>query len=171
MTTAAAPSTPPPWRFFVAWALAGAVAVLGLLGLMTIGIVVLPVGVIALALLAVDRRARTGWAGALCGASLPFLYVGILNWGGPSTCTSSGVVRPGDGPVHCVEKWTPVPFLVVAVALVALGVGLQVAARRRARPPAAPELVPTTSTTATTATTADRPRPGSGSEPQRRSDR
>lgn len=106
---------------------------LGLLSMLSIGIFVLPVGVIAVGLLAAGLRSRSGWAGAVSGAGLPFLYVGLLNLGGPSTCAGSGVMRPGDPPYRCVEKWSPLPWLAIAAVLVGVGIVLHVAARRRAR--------------------------------------
>lgn len=108
------------WWWFAGWALVGAGAALGVLGAMTIGVVVLPVVAGAAVLLAARRGSGAGVAGLVVGAAVPLLYVAYLNRDGPGT-----VCRTTPGGSSCTDEWSPWPFLVVALVLVVVGFVLQ----------------------------------------------
>ena len=103
---------------FVAWTAVGAGACLALLTLLTIGPFVLVAVVAALAVL-IPRRDKVahGVTGLLSGAGLLLLYVAYLNRDGPGeVCRSSATQQ------SCTSEWSPSPWLVVGLVLVAGGV-------------------------------------------------
>ncbi len=100
------------------WVVVGAVLGFGMASLLTVGIFVLPVGV-ALAVIGARRPAlRTRAAGGmLAGVGLIALYIAWLNRGGPGTvCHYTATTT------ECGERWSPWPFVVVAVLLVLVSV-------------------------------------------------
>jgi uncharacterized membrane protein len=103
---------------FAAWTAVGAGACLALLTLLTIGVAVLVVVLIAGALLV--RRAGTmehGVTGLMSGAGLLALFIAYLNRHGPGEyCQTTATEQ------HCSTEWSPWPWLVVGVVLVAGGV-------------------------------------------------
>jgi hypothetical protein len=108
----------PGYRSFVAWTAVGAGACLALLTVLTIGPFVLVAVVAALALL-IPRRGRVeqGVTGLLSGAGLLLLYIAYLNRDGPGqVCRSSATEQT------CTSEWSPWPWLVVGLVLVADGV-------------------------------------------------
>ncbi len=107
----------PIWPFFL-WMLAGAGLVLGLLGILTIGIFVLPAAVaLAIALARWPRtRSRTA-AGLLSGLGLVPFFIAYQNRGGPGTvCVSTATSQ------SCTQEWSPWPWAGTGLALVAAGV-------------------------------------------------
>lgn len=128
-----APDTPPttPARYAAAtafWVLVGAMGAFGVAGLLTIGIFFLAgtavLMVLALAL-HIDRRPA---AAVLIGAGTIPLLLAWLNRSGPGT-----ICERTPTSISCGEQYNPWPFVAVAVALVALGAILVIAARKRAR--------------------------------------
>lgn len=122
------------WWWFIGWFGVGALCALAVIGMLTIGIFVLPVALLGATVLTLaTNRARTrppagaGW-GALSGASFPLLYVAYLNRRGPGTVCD---VTPQS--THCAEMYSPWPWLGVALVLICSGAGLHVLARRRHR--------------------------------------
>jgi len=102
---------------FLWWCVAGAGLCFGVLALLTVGPLVL-LGTFALCGFLLWRL-DFGWgmAGILSGAGLPVLYVAWLNRGGP------GEVCHGEArTVTCADEWSPWPFVVVGLVLVAAGV-------------------------------------------------
>lgn len=127
----AASATRAGWAWFLAWLAVGAAYALSVLGMMTIGIFVLPIAVIATVILATRRHATDGLAGLSPGVGLALLYIAFLNRAGPGTiCTANS-----GGGTTCVEQWSPWPWLVFGVALVVGGaVPFAVAGRQRSQP-------------------------------------
>jgi len=125
------PATPPPaaapagrlrpWLWFVAWFVVGALFCLGLLAIMTIGVFVLAVAVIAAIVLATRPGSARGLPGLLSGLALPVLYVAYLNRSGPGT-----VCHAISGGTECTDEWSPWPWLVIGLVLLAAGVVLMV---------------------------------------------
>lgn len=114
------------WSWFAAWAIVGAGWGLGLLGIATIGVFVLPVALVATVVLATRPGAATGLPGVVSGLGLPVLYVAYLNRGGPGTvCTSTPTSQT------CSE--TSNPWLWLGTALVLVAIGVLVWIRRHAR--------------------------------------
>ncbi|WP_037569332.1 hypothetical protein [Phaeacidiphilus oryzae] len=115
------------WPQFAAWVVVGAAWVTGLLGVLSIGLLVLPLAALGTALL-LWRRATAGAPGALSGAGLALLYVAYLNRGGPGTvCTATA------GGTDCLDEWSPWPWLAAGVAVAVAGAVLFVTLRARAR--------------------------------------
>ena len=108
------------WLWFVAWLLVGGGFMLGMLTSLTIGVFVLPAGVIAAIALARIHRPRGELLGLISGLGVPVLYVGYLNRGGPGdVCTTAR-----DGSQSCTEQLSPWPWLAVGALLVVVGVVL-----------------------------------------------
>lgn len=123
----------PGWRWFAAWAAAGALLAFSLVAAASVGLFVLPVA--ALALWAILRGSPPRWSafGLVSGAGLVSMLVGALNRGS-SPCPESGQLTesPGAGPVEC-GGLDGTPFLAAGVVLVLAGPALVAAARRRER--------------------------------------
>ncbi len=124
------------WPFF-AWAAVGAGACLALLGVLSIGLFVLPLVLAALIALLLWPGGRTVAAlGAISGLGLVPLFVAYLNRGGPGDVCTTSV----SGGQSCTSEWSPWPWLGAGLALVALGA--VAFARLRARLSQAPSAPP-----------------------------
>jgi MYXO-CTERM domain-containing protein len=137
MTTSTRPATarPPaaPW-YFLAWLAVGAGFCLSLATVLTIGVFVLPATIVALIVLLSRPGSRnSSAAGAISGLGLVPLYVAFLNRSGPGTVCSS----TAGGGQECTDQWSPWPFLAIGLLLVAAGLGLFLALRRRVSEPQA----------------------------------
>jgi hypothetical protein len=122
MSADAPPARPvdrrPSYWTFVAWLAVGAGACLALLTALTIGPLVL-VGVVAAVVLLIRRPGNIDAAmtGLMSGAGVLLLCVAYLNRHGPGDyCTTSATEQT------CTSEWSPWPWLVVGVLLVAGGV-------------------------------------------------
>jgi len=114
------------WFWFIGWAIVGAGWGLGLLGIATIGVFVLPVTLAATVVLATRPGAAAGLPGVLTGLGLPVLYLAHLNRGGPGrVCSSTPTSQT------CTENSNPWLWLGTATLLIASGVLIW--ARQRAR--------------------------------------
>lgn len=108
----------PKWWSFFAWPIVGAGLAFGILGLMTIGIYILPIALIGLFALHKWGGNRKSSAGLISGIGLPLIYIAILNRGGSGmVCGSSK-----DGGSWCRQEWSPWPWLIIGLGLVILGV-------------------------------------------------
>jgi hypothetical protein len=111
----------PLWAY-AWWAVAGALIGIGVVGLLTVGIVFLAAGVLVALVGFLRPGLRRGAAGAVGGLAVAPLYLAWLNRKGPGrVCSTAG------SEVSCVEAWSPWPFVAVAAALI---VGSVVLARR-----------------------------------------
>lgn len=118
------------WVWFAAWLVVGAGYGISLLALLSIGLFLLPLPVIATILLARRRSTGAGAPGVISGLGVPLCYVAYLNRSGPGTiCTTTD--RGGQS---CVDEGSPWPWLAVAAVLLALGFAVFAARRRPARP-------------------------------------
>lgn len=108
------------------WVVAGAAIGYGIVGLLTIGVPFLALGlVMAVAGAAMPRTRNRSAFMAVAGASAAPLTLAWLNRSGPGTvCDTNG------DETACIEQWSPWPFLAVAIVLVAIGLFLT----RRKRP-------------------------------------
>jgi hypothetical protein len=106
--------------WFAVWVVLAAGWMVAVLGVMSIGMyLVPPLGV--LTIVAVGQEGgRRAWAGAISGAGLPLLYVAYLNRGGPATVCHSTAIRE-----TCTEEFSPWPFLVLGVLAVVAGALVQ----------------------------------------------
>jgi hypothetical protein len=105
-----------PYGAFVAWAAVGAGVVLALLTALTIGVFVLVASIVALALLLRRPGALRGLPGVLAGVGAVALYVAAINRAGPGdVCHQTATEQ------SCTSEWSPWPWLVVGLALVAAG--------------------------------------------------
>ncbi len=117
----------PSWAWFAAWYLAGCLYSLAVLGMLTIGIFVLPLAVLTTVVLA-RRHGDASATGLVSGLALPLLYVGYLNRDGPGTvCTTTSTST------SCQDEWSPWPWFAIALALIVVGVALFARARRQRR--------------------------------------
>ena len=128
------PGAPRVWPVAWAWwALAGAAFSVGVIALLSIGVVFLGVAV-AMAIVGASwsrLRNRSAYL-ALVGAAAAPLLLAWLNRDGPGrVCHVDGTTTA------CGEQWSPWPFLVVAVLLVAAGTAL---ARRAPAGPGRPAM-------------------------------
>ena len=133
MSADAPPARPvtrrPCYASFVAWAIVGACACLAVLTVLTIGPVLLVAVVVALVVL-MRRPGGVGEEvnGLVSGAGVLLLTIAYLNRHGPGDyCETSATEQ------SCTSEWSPWPWLVVGVLLVAGGVLLF---RRAVRAPA-----------------------------------
>ena len=106
-----------PWRLFVAWCLVGALYALALLTILSIGIVVGPVAVGCTLWLARRPSSARGLPGLIAGASIPLLYVALLNRRGPGLVCSH---FPGG--VSCSQEYNPWVWMSAGVLLIVAGV-------------------------------------------------
>lgn len=103
---------------FLGWAVATGALALAAITPFTIGFLVAPLALLALAALAVTARNESA-AGALCGPAVLLLYIGYLNRGGPGdVCTSSPTAQ------SCTTEWSPWPFAVIGLCLLAASASL-----------------------------------------------
>lgn len=118
-STAATDASRPhrPWGWFVSWMLVGAADALAVIGILTIGILVLPVAVIATVLLARRASSLRGLPGVAAGLGLPPLYVAWLNHAGPGQ-----VCVAVSGGESCTQEMSPWPWVAVGVALIVGGI-------------------------------------------------
>ncbi|MEU6355284.1 hypothetical protein ABZ896_39250 [Streptomyces sp. NPDC047072] len=115
------------WAWFCAWLLVGALASLGLLTVLSIGVFLLPAALVAAVLLATRNGSRVGLAGLLSGLGAPLLYVAFLNREGPgNVCTTSASGQ------SCVDEYSPWGWLAAGVVLLLAGIALGVLLRRGA---------------------------------------
>ena len=116
------------------WTLTGAVGGFGLAGLLTVGVVILPVAVAMTVVgVLVPRLRDESMAAVLAGLAVPALWIAWLNREGPGlVCSTSASGET------CVEEWSPWPFLIAAVLLVAAAASLYVLLSRALRGPATP---------------------------------
>jgi len=112
------------WRWFAAWALAGALLVFALVTGFSVGLFVLPFALLALALVAARSAGGREMFGVISGAGLTGLLVWALNVGSTPCSDSSDPTR-----VQC-GGLDPTPWLVGGLALVLAGIGAYVVARR-----------------------------------------
>ncbi|MFJ3639600.1 hypothetical protein ACIPRD_07600 [Streptomyces sp. NPDC090108] len=104
-----------PW--FFAWFTVGALASLGVLSLLSVGLYLLPAALAAAALLALRPRSHAGLPGLVSGLGIPLLYVAFLNRGGPGTvCTTSAAGQ------SCVDEYDPWVWLAAGVVLLLAGI-------------------------------------------------
>lgn len=125
---APAPRTVRRWSAFIGWLLVGAGYALGVIGIASIGLLVLPVAVAATVVLARRSCARSGLGGLVVGLGLPPLYIAYLNRSGPGNiCTSIS------GGYSCDQELNRWPWVVAGVVLI--GAGLFAFLTRAARIP------------------------------------
>jgi hypothetical protein len=110
----------PSWPSFFAWPVVGAALAISILGLMTIGLFVLPFALLGLLFLYKLGGNRRSSVGLISGAGLPFIYIAYLNRDGPGNiCTPVG-----NGGQQCMQEFSPWPFLIIGLALIVTGLVL-----------------------------------------------
>ena len=114
------------WIWFASWAVVGAAYAFGLLGVLSIGMFVLPCALLATWYLARRRHSLHGVFGVLSGVGVPLLVLAFLNRHGP------GMVCGG---MKCEQQFSPWPWLIAGMLFVLLGAAGQVlwAIRHRSR--------------------------------------
>jgi hypothetical protein len=106
--------------------LVGITYAFGVLSLLSIGIFVVALAVVATIFLARRTDTRVGLPGLVGGLSLPLFYVAFLNRSGPGTiCTTAATGR------SCVDEWSPWPWVLIGIVLLVSGCVWFVMANRR----------------------------------------
>ena len=102
------------------WVLVGAAVSVGIVGLLTIGVVFVLLGLLMGGAGIAMRWTRNRAAFmAITGAAAGPLVLAWINWGGSGpVCQTSADVT------GCVDRWSPWPFLAVAAVLVIVGLAL-----------------------------------------------
>ncbi len=116
---------------FASWALAGFLGTGALLSLLSIGLLLLPLAIVAVFFAA--RRFAIGVAtiGSIAGAGLVFVGIGIVNLGTQPCPAGPFVLAPGQlGGVECGGP-DPVPWLLVGLACILVAVFVTVWLKRR----------------------------------------
>ena len=84
--------------------------------MLTIGLFVLPIPVLATVLLGRHQEARRGTLGLVAGIALPHFYVSVLDHNGPGMICS-----PIEGGTACTEQTSPWPWFAAGLTFLALG--------------------------------------------------
>jgi hypothetical protein len=119
------------WRWFGAWALAGAFVVFAVLAGFSIGLFLLPLAIVGVVLIA--RRARR-WPetlGTLAGAGAVVLLLGAGHARDYEPCPEGTVVLPPGETEWSCGGAAPLPWLISGGILVAVGLAGYALARRR----------------------------------------
>lgn len=117
------------WPWFCAWFAVGALGSLGVLTVLSVGVYLLPVALLAAALVATRRNAAAGLPGLVSGLGAPLLYVAFLNRGGPGTvCTTTTTGQ------SCVDEYNPWLWLAAGVLLLLAGIVFGVVRQRGTTP-------------------------------------
>lgn len=106
----------PAWRWFAAWVLVGGLYALSLVSMLTIGLLVLPIPLLATFLLGRHQEARPGMLGLVAGVCIPLFYVALLNRNGPGMICSA--IEGGTG---CTEEMSPWPWSAAGLAFLVGG--------------------------------------------------
>ena len=112
------------WGWFVAWMLVGGLYALSLVGMMTIGIFVLPLPVAATVLLTRGSQSRGGAPGLVAGIALPLFYISLLNRDGPGMICSAI-----NGGTACTQEMSPWPWFAAGLTVLAIGTSAFVLSR------------------------------------------
>lgn len=105
------------WAAFTVWAPIGVGYAFAMIGIASLGLLVLPVAIAATVVLARRVLFRDGLAGLVAGLGVPPLYVAYLNRAGPgNVCTAI------PGGYSCNQELSPWPWVGVGVSLIAAGV-------------------------------------------------
>jgi hypothetical protein len=118
-----------PFGLYLAWVAVGAGVSFGVLSILSIGVFVLAVTIVATFFLGRRSDAGAGVAGVVSGFGLPLLYIAFLNRSGPGmVCDTTSTST------SCSDQWSPWPWLLIGSALILVGLAWFIAAsRRRAR--------------------------------------
>jgi hypothetical protein len=122
------PALRPGIGSFLAWTVVGAGLCVGFLTMLTIGIFVVPAALGAGVLVLRSRGGRTASAaGVLAGIGVVPLYVAYLNRQGPGNICTTTLTGGA-----CITEWSPWPWIIAGLLLVAAGIGLFLWLRRSA---------------------------------------
>jgi hypothetical protein len=117
------------WLVFAAWVLAGALAVFSLLGAASIGLFIAPLAVVAIWLALRFGRAGPEMLGMVSGAGVVCLLIAFLNRG-TTPCAEQGHTLSARETETSCGGLQPMPWLVVGLLLVAVGIVAYALARR-----------------------------------------
>lgn len=106
------------WLGAAYWVLTGAVASIGVAGILTIGFPLLLVALLLVIVgIAWPLTRNHGLGALLAGFAAAPLWLTWLNWGGPGeVCNASGT--------QCGDRYSPFPFLAAGLVLIVAGVWL-----------------------------------------------
>lgn len=129
MTGATKASIQEAWLSFVAWILVGAGYGFAAIGAASIGLFILPLPLIATAMLIRRPTTMRSVPGLLAGVGIVALFVAYTNRDGPGdVCASTSTGS------SCGQQWNPWPWLIAGAVLIALGIAWFLACRRAGNP-------------------------------------
>jgi len=118
----------PRWRWFLVWALLGLAAAFGLVSFITVAAAAGGIAILVAVWVAVRRPAFGASAfGAISGIGVLALVVAFIQRRGPGTVCWHTATASG-----CDDYMNPWPWLLIGLALVVIGVVLQVRRMRSA---------------------------------------
>jgi hypothetical protein len=126
----------PVWPGRAAWALAAMLLTGALLTMASIGLILAPFAVVALAVVIRRFSYRGAASGVPAGAGISFIALGIANLGnlGQPPCSAvPQILLPGQHSTAPCGGSTPVPWLIVGACSLALAAGAFVLETRRFR--------------------------------------
>lgn len=127
-----------PWWSFLGWLLVGALWMLVIAGIFSIGIFILPAAVLATLFMVRRRGGRQGMLGLVAVGGLPFFLLARLNRNGQGTVLRS----TGGGGVTGFVRTNPWPWVTLGALFFVAGVGVfLVTTRRRPRDGVSSEVV------------------------------
>jgi hypothetical protein len=104
-------------RWFAAWALVGVLYSFAVIGLLSIGIFLLPIALIGTWVVSRQPRSVIGIPGVLAGLGIAPLFVALVNRDGPGqVCTTSATSS------SCTQELSPWPWLIAGLVLLAVGI-------------------------------------------------
>src|ERR1019366_1655169 len=123
MMTSMALTTHRPWGGMGAWFLVGAAYAVGLVGILSVGIFVLPIAIIGTVFLARQPTSLRGVPGLVSGLGLPLFYIAYLNRGyGGQACQASGSAAAHTLAYQCTQALDPWPWLAAGLLLLAASI-------------------------------------------------
>ncbi len=128
-TSATPTSRRPSWPRALAWAATGVAGAVGVLGILTIGMFILPVVYVAVGSLLLGTRPLRFVSAALVAESLPMFIAARFLWGGPvHECHDLA-----GGGISCTDIPSPYPWLALGIVLLVGGGTWWLALGRRPR--------------------------------------
>jgi hypothetical protein len=132
LTTSSPVAARRPWIYFIIWMLVGGAWAMVIVGALSIGILFIPIAVIATVFLVRKPSSRRGIPGLFGGLALPLFYVAYLNRSGPGMVCTTTQSTFGVGE-SCGQQWNPWLWLLAGLALLGAGVAVFIVTLRSSK--------------------------------------